>query len=358
MNATRTKKSLLALAVLAAGGTASAQSSLTLFGIIDATLTWGRGNGAGSADRFQLTNSGYNSSRLGFRGTEDLGGGLAASFWLEAGINTDNGTGSATNINNQPSGVAAAPAGTQGLVFARRSTVSLSGNWGELRMGRDYTPQFWSLSIFDPFGCNGVGANVAFTTQITGVTQARASNTIGYLLPASLGGVYGQAMYYAGENLSNAGPAHGDGTGYGGRIGYSSGPLNLAAASSYTRYATGGAHQANVGLQWDFSVASLLAMYERDGLGAVEARGWLVGALVPVGPGQVRLAYSRYDVDPGPRYSKWALGYVYNLSKRTALYATYARLGNGEGGNAALGASITAANTSSTGLDIGLRHNF
>ena len=93
------------------------------------------------ADKTQLTNSGYNSSRLGFRGTEDLGGGMSASFWLEAGVNNDDGTGAATSTNNQAiAAPAPAVAGTQGLTFNRRSTVSLAGGWGELRLGRDYTP--------------------------------------------------------------------------------------------------------------------------------------------------------------------------------------------------------------------------
>ena len=100
------KKSLIALAVMAAAGAASAQSSVTLFGVVDATCPAAR---AASATRFQLTNSGYNSSRLGFRGTEDLGGGMSASFWLEAGVNNDNGTGAATITNNQAIGAAAAP---------------------------------------------------------------------------------------------------------------------------------------------------------------------------------------------------------------------------------------------------------
>ena len=93
------KKSLIALAVLAAAGAASAQSSVTLFGIVDATLAYRQGRRR--RQRTALTNSGYNSSRLGFRGTEDLGGGMSASFWLEAGVNNDNGTGAATSTNNQ-----------------------------------------------------------------------------------------------------------------------------------------------------------------------------------------------------------------------------------------------------------------
>lgn len=350
------KKSLLALAVLGASGIAAAQSSVTLFGIVDTTLTWGRGNGAGSTDRFQVGNSGYNSSRIGFRGTEDLGGGLAASFWLEAGMQSDNGSGLGTNTNNQASGAGAAAAGTQGLTFARRSTVSLSGRWGELRLGRDYTPQFWNQTVFDPFGSNGVGNSVVFQTGITGVTQVRASNSIGYFLPAGLAGLYGQAMYYAGENPPGA--THRDGTGSGIRLGYEAGPFNLAAATSYTHYAAGGVHQSNVGAAWNFGVARVMGSYERDRNGAVASRGWLLGALVPVGPGEIRLQYSRADLNPGPRYKKWALGYVHNLSKRTALYTSYARIGNSQGGTASLGGAVTAPNGSASGLDIGIRHSF
>eukprot|EP01136_Pigoraptor_vietnamica_P019548 Opistho-1_new@67290 len=147
------KKSLVALAILAAAGVASAQSSVTLFGIVDAAYTHGSGNGVGSSDKNQLTNSGYNSSRLGFRGTEDLGGGMSASFWLEAGVNNDNGSGGLTNTNNQATGAT----GGGGLTFNRRSTVSLASGLGELRLGRDYTPQFWNQTVFDPFGTNGVG---------------------------------------------------------------------------------------------------------------------------------------------------------------------------------------------------------
>src|SRR5947209_7985472 len=147
------KKSLIAIAALAAtaAGPVLAQSSVTLFGIVDTNLAHGSGT---ASSKTQLTNSGYNSSRLGFRGVEDLGGGMSASFWLEAGLNTDNGTGAGTNTNNQTTGAAPAAAGGQGMTFNRRATVSLTGNWGELRLGRDYTPQYWTLGLFDPFGNN------------------------------------------------------------------------------------------------------------------------------------------------------------------------------------------------------------
>jgi predicted porin len=86
----------------------SAQSSVTLFGVVDTDLAIGRGS---VADRTQLSNSGNATSRIGFRGVEDLGGGMSASFWLEAGLSTDDGQGNATNSNNQPSGTGAGVAG-------------------------------------------------------------------------------------------------------------------------------------------------------------------------------------------------------------------------------------------------------
>jgi predicted porin len=365
------KKSLIALAVMAAAGAASAQSSVTLFGIVDAVAEWGHGN---NGNKFQITDSGYNSSRLGFRGTEDLGGGMSASFWLEAGMNNDNGTGDATNTNNQASGGAlAGMGGSQGLTFNRRSTVSLAGHWGELRIGRDYTPQFWNLTVFDPFGTNGVGTNQMLNSIITGVTAVRASNSVGYFLPPNLGGFYGQVQYYTGENLSNAaGGTDDDGTGVAGRIGFASGPFNVALGYGRTSYAAGDVRQSNIGGQWDFGVARLQAQYSRDSndatvAGGADGQGWLIGANVPVGPGEIRVAYSRYSTDLNtandPRTNKLAIGYVHNLSKRTAIYTTWATVrndnfaSNGLNGQS-LGGSGVLGDGNSSGLDIGIRHSF
>jgi predicted porin len=357
------KKSLIALAVLATAGVASAQSSVTLFGVVDATLAHGSGS---VSSKTQLTNSGYNSSRLGFRGTEDLGGGMSASFWLEAALNNDNGTGVATNTNNQATGGALAGiGGGQGLVFNRRSTVSLSGSWGELRLGRDYTPQFWNLAVYDPFNTNGVGTTVQQRAAVlTGATLIRASNSVGYFLPRDLGGFYGQAQYYMGENASNVANPH-DGTGYGVRFGYTSGPVDVALALSKTSNLVGGdIKQNNVGVRYDFGVAQLMAQYDWDTgpVGGVshKGKGWLIGGLIPVGAGQIRVSYSTWDLDiaPDSKSKQLALGYVYNLSKRTALYATYAHVSNSSGANFALNGSTTALGASSSGYDFGIRHSF
>jgi predicted porin len=353
------KKSLIALAALASAGAACAQSSVTLFGIVDATVSHGTGS---VSSRTQLTNSGNSSSRLGFRGTEDLGGGMSASFWLEAGVANDDGQGAATNSNNQASGAGAAVAGRQGLTFNRRSTVSLGSSLGELRLGRDYTPQFWNMNQFDPFTTLGVGTNQMNNSSLGGPVNTRASNAIGYFLPANLGGVYGQFQHYRGENASNApGGTATDGNGTAARVGYASGPLNVAVALSSTRYATGDIKTSNIGAQWNFGVARLMGVYGRDSVsGGATGRGGLVGTVVPVGPGEIKLAYSTYrnDLAGNPRTNKVAVGYVHNLSKRTAAYATYARVKNSGGAVQALGGSVTGANQSSTGYDLGLRHSF
>src|SRR5262249_24180135 len=146
---------------------------------------------------------------------------------------------------------------------ARRATVSLGGNWGEVRLGRDSAPQFWNLTLFDPFNTNGAGAALTFQAlPSTVATQARASNTFGYFLPGNIGGFYGQAQYYLGENanvctgtgtpLASCVGSKDDGTGYGFRLGYAAGPFNLALAMSKTDYAVtslagGDWRQNNVG---------------------------------------------------------------------------------------------------------------
>jgi predicted porin len=358
------KKSLIALAVMAAAGAASAQSSVTLFGIVDATLQWSKGSNGDT--RFNVTNSGYNSSRLGFRGTEDLGGGMAASFWLEAGVNNDNGSGQNTVQNSGTN----APLSGGGLTFNRRSTVSLSGGWGEVRIGRDYTPTFWNLTVFDPFGTNGSGTTATLQGGATGVNTVRASNSIGYFMPANMGGFYGQFQYAENELPNNTGAAIDSGRYVGGRVGFASGPFNVAFAAGRTEVPdVAGADNIlamNLGGQWDFGMAKLMGQLVWDsnigGASNADGRGFLIGGLVPVGAGEIRLAYSQYRFDlPGaePKVKKLAVGYVHNLSKRTAVYATLAHLKNSGGAAQAVnGAAVGAVNDSSSAVDLGIRHSF
>ncbi|MDM0122564.1 porin [Variovorax arabinosiphilus] len=400
------KKSLVALAALALAGAASAQSSVTLFGIVDAGVSYvdaktNTATGSVKQKQYGLSNSGYNSSRLGFRGTEDLGGGLAAGFWLEAPLGNDNGTISSSNY------------------FNRRSTVSLSGGFGEVRLGRDFTPTFWNDTTFDPFGTNGVGTsviNVAHNTpSALDPNYTRSSNSVGYFLPPNLGGFYGQVMYGFDENVSsNTGFQSQQGRYAGGRFGYANGPLDVALAYGQNKAVDRAAAAAvaptpfalgipavtaleskvktfNLGASYDLGVVKLFGELSQvrvenetaAGTTKPKINGWLLGATAPVGPGLIRasVGQARYSFEgPGddPRATKFALGYVHNLSKRTALYATVAHTsnkdgsalvsgtnlnqGNGSLGSAASGASsanfVTGEAKSSNGYEFGIRHSF
>jgi predicted porin len=346
----------LAGAALLACSAAHAQSSVTVFGLLDVNYSHFGGDGP----RFSgMGSDGFQSSRIGFRGVEDLGGGLAASFWLEGAINPQNGSAGTTNTNNQASG----GIGSGGLTFGRRSTVSLSGSLGELRLGRDYTPGFWNLSNFHPFGTNGVGsAGVLFYPVQSGarLTNVRASNSVGYFLPGSLGGFYGQAMYAFG-NTSSAATNPDDGRVIGARIGYASGPLDVAFGYSKTRLTpVGDFTQTNMGATYDFNVVKLFALWGENKVGATKTRPWNVGAHVPFGPGVFRVAYGQVKATGVANdASQLTLGYVHFLSKRTALYANYSQIDNkGTGTTFNVGSPVTTPGGRSKGYELGIRHTF
>jgi predicted porin len=362
------KKSLVALAALAVAGIASAQSSVTLFGVVDATINYASNKtttvGVSSTSKgWSLGNSGYNSSRIGFRGTEDLGGGMAASFWLEGGVSNDNGSQGGTVVSSGTS--------TMSGMFNRRSTVSLSGNFGEVRLGRDYTPTFWNDTVFDPFGTNGVGTNLISSARLSGdVNYVRASNSIGYFLPSNIGGVYGQVMYAMPESTStNTTSASKAGRYMGGRIGYAQGPLNIAAAyaqSTISDVANVVTKQTpfNLGASYNLGVANLMAEYASNKQSvsgsstSKKSSGFLFGATAPLGAGEVRAAFSTVKMDGASstkddKGNKFALGYVHNLSKRTALYSTVAFTNM----KSYSSANVETKNRS-TGFDFGVRHAF
>ena len=343
------KKSLVALAVLAASGAAMAQSSVTLFGIVDAGYAVGNGS---ISDKTSLRNSGYNSSRLGFRGVEDLGGGMKAGFHLEAGVNNDDGTGSASSAVNQAQ--TAANVGTQGLTFNRRSVVTLSGKMGELILGRDYTPQFWSETVYDPFGTNGVGTNIAFNKG--GTTGVRSSNGIGYKSP-SMGGIALWAQTYMGENASTAAAKVGNGNSF--RITFDQGKFSAAFGSGSLTTGAGTTNKtSNIAGSYDLGVAKVMAQSNTTKItGAADIKGSVIGALVPMAGGTVRIASSQTE-QAGKESKLMAVGFVQPMSKRTDLYATYARVSNAGGAAAALNGAVTAANGSSTGYEFGIKHAF
>lgn len=326
------KKSLIALAVLAASGAAMAQSSVTLFGIVDAAYTKGSGS---VSNKQQLTNSGYNSSRLGFRGVEDLGGGMKAAFHIEGALANDNGNSS-------------------GLTFQRRSTVSLEGGMGEVRLGRDYTPHFWNHTVYDAFGTNGSGSSRALNGY-GGATAVRADNTIGYFSP-TMGGLKVQLQNYMGETASTAAKVN---SGNSMRVSFDQGKFSAAVASGTTTTGAGTEIKStNVGASYDLGVAKVMALSTTDAAtGQADVKGTNIGALVPMAGGTFRVAVSSTK-KAAVETKQTAVGFVKPLSKRTDIYATYARVSNSGGASVALGGAVTAANGSSNAYDLGVKHSF
>lgn len=359
------KQQLICAATLFTCVGATAQSSLQIFGNADAAITRGTGS---IASRTSMTSGGMLAPRFGFSAVEDMGGGMKGGFYMEGVINWDNGSSVGTNTNNQVSGAALAPANATGLAFYRRASVSVGGSWGELRLGRDFVPSFWNLT-YDPFNARGIGTaqTVVSGNSTNAPAGQRASNAVQYLYNhpfnalSSRGGsgFHADVMYFLGENASNAANS-GDGTGFSTRVGYNIGDLSAAFAYAKTKYLTGDAIQSNIGASYRVGPTLISAHVARDRLGEVHGIGWLLGGAYVLGVHTLRASYSRYETDDGahPRTAKLALGYIHNLSKRTAVYATIARANNTGGSARALGSALTAANSASSGYELGISHSF
>lgn len=347
------KKSFLALAVLSSlAASASAQSSVTLFGVLDASISYGSGD---VSNKTALANSNNTSSRFGVIGTEELGGGLKAAFRLEGAVNNDNGSGGTTNTNNQASGGTAAG----GFTFGRRSTLSLLGGFGELRVGREYTPQYWNQFLYEPFGNNGVGSSrsAGWVNGSAGVAGGvRASNSISYLSP-TFSGFDVWVMLYLGENASNAAAQAGDGGGV--KLSYNQGPLSVSGAYSSTITGAGTDNQTStLGASYDLGVAKLFALVTKEAYTGIDAmNGYSLGATMPMGAGTIKASLSGNERSSA-KTDQFAIGYQYDLSKRTALYGTFATVNNSGGASAALNGAVTSVNGSSNGFDLGIKHSF
>ncbi|HEY9067702.1 MAG TPA: porin [Burkholderiaceae bacterium] len=342
-------KKFATLAVLAAASAgAYAQSSVTLFGIVDEAARYVKN---GDLKVKSLASGGINTSRLGVRGVEDLGDGLKAGFWLETGLNPDNGTSSDTT-----------------RFWNRRSTVSLIGNFGEVRLGRDFTPTYLGYSDYDAFGDNGVAASGKFDSSLGTArdTGTRADNQITYLTPGNLGGFYGRASVAAGEGT--AGKKY-----YGARAGWAAGPIDVSAAYGQTTVVEVAGEDKfktfDVGGSYDFGVAKATAYFTQNKFGDQKLQVYSIGAIVPVGGvGQIKAAYTHanskgttatgVDVN-GNDANQFALGYIYNFSKRTAVYTTAAYVKNKGAATFAVASNpVLAAGEKSTGFELGIRHAF
>ena len=353
--------STLFAALVTLAGSASAQSSVTVGGVVDlAARSVNNSNGT-----LRSLASGSNStSRLVFRGTEDLGDGLRAGFWLEGSLAADTGT-----------------AGTGAQFWDRQATVSLSGRWGEVRAGRDWTPVYYGFVFGDPWtnvgvgsGSNFLNASVAtvyqraFGSALNPTTLSRSSNALEYWLPAGLGGLYGHLMVAPSENSNATGGFRYEAA----RVGYKGAGFDAAVYAGATKIAAADASLKQMGVYGSYTLAgstALMASITNSEYLSSKHTHFMGGVRATLGLWMLKASYNRLDqkgtnaagvsID-GNDASQWALGADYLLSKRTVLYTSVARLNNK--GTAAFaipgGPGFAAAGSSSTGYEAGLRHSF
>ena len=310
------KKSLIALAVLAASGASMAQSSVTLYGIADAWFGRTSGdvtlNGVKTKTPSQtvLNDGGLKASRFGFKGTEDLGGGLKANFKLEQGFSIDNGV--------------AASAG-----FSREAWVGLSGAFGEVQLGK-------ANNAFDDV--SAMAASV-FDSSFTPLAQvfvssefaAAAPNTIKYLSP-TFNGFSGSVSYSFGENkdLPTNLAQHSADKFYSFSAQYANGPLTVglgyAKSASDVPNAVFDEKATRLAGTYDLGVAKLLASYGRVSATDEKTNEYEIGVDVPLSAAltlSAGYAKSKTKFTGVTEFDDKSFGIAatYSLSKRTTLYA-------------------------------------
>lgn len=325
------KKSLIALAVLAASGAALAQSSVTLYGRIDTSIGSIDELGKDSVTKmFNGGEAGLTTSRWGFVGSEDLGGGLKAMFKLENRFDSDDGE-------------------SQTPFFKGESTVGLSGGFGSLKLGR-------STTVYDDVIALSSSSSVfdsAFTPATNGVYKSggdyssRFDNKIAYEMPA-MGGIYAGLNYAMDEDAT----AKKDMFGF--KVGYKAGAFNVALGYQDEK----GIDTTFTALSgsYNFGVASLSAGYvSRSGTATTgDDDEYTIGVNVPFGAFNVSAGYAASKTKvagaTSAEASGFGLGATYSLSKRTRLYAGYRahEIENGAG--------VTTTDT--TVYAVGVRHDF
>ncbi|MDB5776715.1 MAG: porin [Herbaspirillum sp.] len=386
------KKSLLALAVLGSfAAVAHAQTSVTIYGIIDTGVAYQSKASANNGSQTGMTSGLFSGSRLGFKGSEDLGGGLKANFQLEAGFNGDTGA-----LNGQDTS-------SSNNLFRRTSTVGLSGGFGAVNVGRQtdfaYSGPAGGMQTFSSAGY--VGAST--TGNGTGVTRlqgSRTNNSIRYDMP-SFNGLNGGVMYGLGEQAGN-GTA---GQSYAAGLRYDNGPIGLGASFYKSKFGTApsdstlypaiatastldnGTKTFTLGASYDFGFGKLYGNWSRAttatfgatgaashifNLGGTTASSNNKTNLFEVGYNHnltaslkllTGLSYTRANfTDSTTGNMKEAfLATDYFLSKRTDLYAIamYSKASS-VGNPLSFSAATTATNQANNvfGLGVGIRHAF
>lgn len=318
---------------------AFAQSNVTVYGVLDAALDFSN-QGDGTLTRVQ--SGGAYGSRLGFRGAEDLGGGLKAVFTLEAGIGHD------TGVLQQG-----------GRLFGRQGFVGLEGGFGSLTLGRQYSPQFYAFADADVFGLgHAPGLMMITRTNATGGTAfilngiantSRLDNTVVYASP-TINGVKARALWGAKEGtLGNAS---------GLSLHYTAGPLTAGAGYTQLKDGDGAGKWSGltVGGSYLINKTRVFAGYTRDtdnSTRTATSRGTSMRFdLTNVGVqhnlsdafqllAQVTRVEDKSSTEVGDRDSYvFGVGAKYALSKRTTLYTSFGTIGNDDGSAYSLGGGL------------------
>ncbi|WP_310566338.1 porin [Hydrogenophaga sp.] len=298
---------LATVAALSLASAAHAQSAVQLYGVVDLSLAKVSGKSLKLGGAAPLTNG---SSRIGYRGTEDLGGGMKASFNLEAQIDPTSGA-------------------TQTAMFSRAANLSLSGGFGAVKLGRTLTPSYGGFRAWDLSGAANYNV-VSSQFKFAGL-DSRNSSEISYSSPSFNG-----LSFSLGHILKadNKGVAKNDLN-----VIYKSG--NLSAGLSYNHLSGGSSNQA-LGASYQFGGVRVAASLH-DVVSAGKGKGFTLGASTQVGPVALLIDWAR---DTEAHDSDLLLDARYPLSKRTMVYAAHIRNGKGK----------AATDVNSTVL--GIRHNF
>lgn len=343
-------KALLPIATLMAiAHSAQAQSAVTIYGVADVGIQIDRGSFAEGGSRVSQISGGNTGSRLGFRGREDLGGGLSALFDLQMGINIDNGSIAQNAIG-----------------FGRTAFVAMaSSRLGTARLGRIDSALYAHTWKYDPMG-DALGG--AFTRLVTLTsTHRRQDNTIDYASP-KFGGFSGQASYSFGEAAGSMAA----GRRISAAIGYDNGPLSLAIAHQSNNSLPSGSapivttRLSAVGGSYAFGSYSVRALYQTNKSNAalaLDTDDLMLGGTARWDNHALSVSWIRHsDKTPARADARQvAVGYMYFLSKRTNLYMGASRITNE--GNARFGlAPLTAGGAPSANspkvLVAGVRHFF
>ena len=347
------QKKLLALAVASlVSAPVFAQSQVSVYGIIDVGIQSGKFSDA-DGNITRMISGGNNTNRIGFKGTEDLGNGMKANFVLEGQPSPDNGTHAAN-------------------FWGRVSTLGLSGSsWGSVNAGRQYTPWFSLRAANDIFYTAGIGTNYSLEGGDT-----RMSNSIRYD-SVSMNGFTMSALYGfgdtlpatpAGANEGTTGPTKKLGRAGGIGIAYANGPLALRYCYETQTKTVGpdvSRKSNHLNGSYDFKVVKLVAGWNSHKQSAVQDdRSWYIGGTMPVfGKDLIKLEYTRLNdkLVNSKDSNLIALGYEHPMSKRTVMYATYAKMNNETAATKSLNGGALAAvggGYDPSAFEFGLRHSF